>query len=102
MRGKDRLHLVRVGDIRAVEFIAVAVNLLDACEVRRIASVRQRIDIRQRRDAIVVEDVADEIAADKTAAAGDKDSHKARASSSGSCAVLLVSGDFGAGELRYG
>ncbi len=73
---EKRLHPRLVRNVRVEEFVTLAVRIGDAREVRGIARVRERIDIRDERRPVMLQHVADEIAADKTAAAGNEKSHK--------------------------
>jgi hypothetical protein len=74
--GAERVHLVGVGNISLKEFIAVAVLLRHALEIRKVARVSQRIDIRDVGRLVMSQNVANKVAAYETTAARHQNAHR--------------------------
>ena len=69
------VHEVGIGDVRVEELVALAVLGGQAGDVGDIARVGQRIHVGDEFRGVMFQDVADEVAADKAAAAGNEQSH---------------------------
>ncbi len=72
MLGHQLVHEVGVGDIGVEELVALAVLGGQAGDVGDVAGVGEGVDVRDELGVVMLEDVADEVAADEAAAAGDE------------------------------
>ena len=78
MFGHQRVHLVGVGDVGLEKLVAIAVFLHYPVEVGQISGIGQHIDIADQCLLMMLQNVANEIAANKSATAGYQNTHSAR------------------------
>jgi len=78
MLSEQGIHLVWIGDVGFEEFVAVAVFFDHAVEIGQVPGICQHVDVANLRRFIMLQDVSNEIAADKSAATRDQNSHSGR------------------------
>jgi hypothetical protein len=76
--GHERVHRIRVGNIRFEKFIAFAMFLDHASEIGQIAGVSEDIHVGHERRFVMLQNVTNKIASDEPAAAGHKNAHAAK------------------------
>ena len=70
--GVDR---VGVGNVSFEKFVALSMFLDHASKIGQVAGVSERIHICDRRRLVMLQNVANKIASNEAAAAGDENSH---------------------------
>jgi hypothetical protein len=71
--GEDLVHALEAADVLPQEYVAAGESCFEIAQVFGVAGVGQLVDVDDTaREACLFEQVADEVAADETAAAGDE------------------------------
>ena len=78
MLGHERIHLVGIGDVGLEKFVAITVFFDHAVKICGVPGVGEDVDVTDQRRFVVLQDVTDEIAANKSAPAGYQNSHSGR------------------------
>ena len=71
----ELVHLIGIGDVGFEKFVTLAMFLDHAIEIGEIAGVSENIDIRYRGRLVMLQNIANKIAADESAATGHKNAH---------------------------
>ena len=75
MLGHQSVHLVGIRDIGFEKFVTLAMFFDHAIEIGEIARVSEDIHIRHVRRLVMLQNIANKVAPDESAATGDKDAH---------------------------
>ena len=76
MLGHERVHLVEVGDVGFEKFVALSMFFDHAIEIGGISGVSKGIDIGHGRGLVMLQNVANKIAANESAAARNQYAHR--------------------------
>ena len=74
--GHERVHLVWVGDVGFEKLVAFAMFLDHAIEVGEVTGVSEHVHVRHERRFVMLQNVANKIAPDESAAAGHQNAHR--------------------------
>ena len=73
--GHERVHLVGIGDVGFEKFVALAMFLDHAIEIGRITGVSEHIDVGHEGRLVMLQNVANKVAPDESAATGHQNAH---------------------------
>ena len=75
MLGHERVDLIGIGDVGFEKFVAFAMFLDHASEAGEVTGISEHIDIGHRRRLVMLQNVANKVAPDESAAAGHENAH---------------------------
>ena len=75
MFGHQSVHLIGVSDIGFEKFVMLAMFFDHAVEIGEIARVSEHIDVGHVRRLVMLQNIANKVAPDESAATGYKDAH---------------------------
>ena len=76
--GHERIHLIGVGNVGFEKFVALAMFLDHARQIGGITGISEHIDIGHEGRLVMLQNVANKIAPDESAATGHENSHSAK------------------------
>ena len=74
----ELVHLVRIGDVGFEKFVAFAMFFDHTIEIGEVAGVGENVDVRHQGRLVMLQNVANKIAPDESAATGHENAHSAR------------------------
>jgi hypothetical protein len=76
MIGHECVHLVGIRDIGLKKFVALAVLLRYAIQIRQITGISEDIDIAEKSWFVMLQDITDKIAPNEPTAARNQNAHR--------------------------
>ena len=75
MVGRERIHLIGIGNIGFEKFVAFAMFLDHAIKVGEVTGVSERVDVGHASRLVMLQNISNKIAPDETAAARHENAH---------------------------
>ena len=75
MLGHERVHVIGIRNVGFEKFIVFAMFLDHAVQISQVTCIREHIDIGHKCGFVMLQNVANKIAPNESAAAGNENSH---------------------------